>query len=77
MENTKKARPWDIFNKNLEKVSDQIQKERMEICRGCDHFIKMTNQCTECGCIMTLKTKLPHAECPINKWKAERVSFKD
>lgn len=22
-----------------------------------------------CGCIMKLKTKLPNAKCPINKWK--------
>jgi hypothetical protein len=64
----KKARPWDIFNKNIEKVSSKIQEERMSICLGCPELIKATKQCKKCGCIMELKTKLPHAECPLQKW---------
>lgn len=64
----RKARPWDIFNKNIEKVSVEIQKERMEICKECPMFIKLTSQCKECGCFMEAKTKLPDAFCPLEKW---------
>jgi carbamoylphosphate synthase large subunit len=62
------TRPWDILNPNIEKVSDEIQKSRFDICQGCDRFIKLTSQCKECGCVMSLKTQLPAANCPLNKW---------
>lgn len=76
------ARPWDLFNKNIEKVSAEIQKGRMEICRECPKFLKITTQCIECGCIMEAKTKLPHAYCPLGKWDVVKfdensVSYKE
>jgi hypothetical protein len=61
------ARPWDLFNKNIEKVSEEIKEERMAICRECP-FLKFTGQCSKCGCFMDSKTKLPNASCPIGKW---------
>jgi hypothetical protein len=71
------ARPWDIFNKNIEKVGAEIAEGRLEICRSCEHFIKLTQQCSQCGCIMPAKAKLPHAFCPIKKWDAVYVDFKE
>jgi hypothetical protein len=71
------ARPWDIFNKNIEKVGEEIANSRLDICRSCDHFIKITQQCTQCGCIMPAKAKLPHASCPIEKWQSVEVGFKE
>lgn len=62
------ARPWDLFNKNIGRVESDIAKTRLDICNGCERFIKATTQCKECGCIMKLKTKLPNASCPLNKW---------
>jgi len=67
----KPARPWDMLNPNTEYVSDEIQLKRMSICKKCPFYIKLTHQCTKCGCIMNLKTKLSHAECPIGKWGIE------
>lgn len=64
----KKARPWDLFNKNIEKVSAEIALERFEICKACPELIQLTGTCKKCGCFMESKTKLPHAECPLNKW---------
>lgn len=64
------ARPWDLFNKNIGRVEQEIAKERLDICNGCERFIKATTQCKECGCIMKLKTKLPNASCPLNKWES-------
>ena len=62
------VRPWDIFNKNIEKVTDRVQKERMSICLQCPRLIKATRQCKECGCFMDAKTRLFEAECPLSKW---------
>jgi hypothetical protein len=73
----KKARPWDLFNKNIEKVNDSISSARMELCLSCEHLIKGINQCKKCGCLMNAKTKLPHAECPVGKWSQERISYKE
>ena len=68
MDQERPARPWDLFNKKIGRVTDIVAKERMEICRGCPHLIKVTHQCKECGCFMDAKTKLPNASCPIGKW---------
>jgi hypothetical protein len=71
----RKARPWDLFNKNLGRVETTIAEERYEICAICPKLIKLTGQCKECGCFMQQKVKLPHAFCPINKWDAVSISY--
>lgn len=67
------ARPWDLYNKNIGRVEQELADRRMEICLGCPQLIKLTHQCKECGCIMNLKTKLPNAECPLGKWGQEQI----
>jgi hypothetical protein len=64
------VRPWDMINPKIEKVSADVSKERINICLGCDRLFKPTNQCKECGCVMTWKTQLPHASCPLGKWSS-------
>lgn len=71
------ARPWDLFNKNLGRVETEIAEQRLSICRQCEHFISATTQCTQCGCFMNGKTKLPNAFCPIHKWGQVRVTYKE
>lgn len=78
----KKARPWDIFNKNIEKVPSEVKQKRLEICKSCPELIKLTTQCKKCGCFMDAKTTLPHASCPLGKWdiykiNENEVSYKD
>jgi hypothetical protein len=69
------ARPWDLFNSKIGRVSAEVAAERLSICKACPELIKATKQCKKCGCIMNLKVKLPHAFCPIDKWDAiEEVS---
>jgi hypothetical protein len=65
------ARPWDLLNPKIKNVSPEVAKKRLDICYGCDRLIKSTHQCKECGCIMNLKVKLPHASCPLGKWESE------
>jgi hypothetical protein len=72
----KKARPWDLFNKNIGRVETVIAQKRFEICKSCPELIKLTSQCKKCGCFMEAKTKLPNAECPIGKWDKVSVSYK-
>lgn len=50
------------------KVSPEIQKERYDICLGCDKLYKPTSSCRVCGCFMQLKTWMPEQRCPLNKW---------
>lgn len=74
------ARPWDLFNKNIGRVTEEISAKRMELCRNCEFFVSLTQQCTKCGCFMPAKTKLPNAECPVHKWAQEdlgNVGFKE
>lgn len=66
----KEARPWDLLNPSIGRVSEEIKEMRMEACRNCEFFVKLTQQCTKCGCIMPAKTGLPHASCPVGKWDA-------
>jgi len=50
------------------KVSEEVAKERMDICEGCEHLVATTKQCRKCGCFMKLKVTLKRAHCPIDKW---------
>jgi len=50
------------------KVTSDVQSERMEICRGCEHLSKHLNRCNQCGCFMDLKTWMPDQHCPLYKW---------
>lgn len=76
-ESSRSARPWDLFNKNLGRVETEIFEQRFEICKACPKLIQITGQCKECGCFMKAKAKLPNAVCPLGKWGAEKVSYKE
>jgi len=67
------VKPWDMLNKD-NYVSEEISDVRMSICMDCPSLIKLTKTCKECGCFMTMKTKLIKAECPLGKWGAEETS---
>jgi predicted Zn-ribbon and HTH transcriptional regulator len=60
--------PLDLFNLNIEKVSDEIKESRMSICLSCPELLQTTKQCKKCGCFMQLKTQLKPSKCPIGKW---------
>jgi hypothetical protein len=64
------ARPWDLFNKKIGKVEDELASERLAICKDCPRIRKSSMVCKECGCFMPAKVKLPNAFCPIGKWQS-------
>jgi hypothetical protein len=81
-EEKRQVRPWDLFNKNMNRAPSEVREERLSICRSCPFFIKHTEQCKKCLCIMPQKTKLADAFCPEHKWgqyviQEKDVSFKE
>lgn len=60
--------PLDMLNPNTKHASDDLAKERFDICLGCPELISITKQCKRCGCFMAAKTKLESAKCPLGKW---------
>lgn len=68
MANERQVRPWDLFNKNMERAMPIIKEKRLAICKECPRFVKFTHQCKECGCLMDAKTMLADASCPLDKW---------
>jgi hypothetical protein len=60
--------PLDLLNPRTKHSTDEQASARFEICKACPELISLTSQCKQCGCIMSLKTKLEAAKCPIGKW---------
>jgi hypothetical protein len=60
--------PLDMLNPNSKPASAELAEQRMDMCRACPELIKVTKQCKKCGCVMTAKTRLEAAKCPIGKW---------
>lgn len=50
----------------------QMREERLEICSGCEYNERRigTNWCSECGCIIPVKTAAPWMSCPMKKWNS-------
>lgn len=53
------------FN-NVFKLNNKLSEARLKICNRCRKKNKYT--CSLCGCILTSKTRLKSAECPLGKW---------
>ena len=60
------------------RLSDRIFKERMNVCKSCEHLVESfddVGHCGACGCGMnsraslTVKGRMPSAECIKGKWK--------
>jgi len=51
-------------------VSDQVAAHRISICNQCPEKVEIlgVDKCNVCNCIIKLKTKLTHTNCPIDKW---------
>jgi hypothetical protein len=67
-QNLGETRPWDLINPNTNWVPEDVATNRLDICKSCPELIKITSQCKKCGCIMSMKTKIEAAKCPIGKW---------
>ena len=53
------------FYENFKDISDQI-KSKAEICNSCSK--RNVGICTECGCFIEAKIRMPMSKCPLKKW---------
>lgn len=58
----------EYLTDRVKPVTEKERAVRYDTCLSCENFIKLTNQCTKCGCLMSAKTYLAFAECPVGKW---------
>ena len=49
-------------------ASDELKKERMDICKKCEYYSMRQERCKKCGCWLVHKVKFKVSECPIYKW---------
>ena len=56
-------------------VSDKVYKERISICRSCDKFKEIENECKECGCYIPAKARIILDSCPIDKWGMDQSDW--
>jgi len=49
-------------------VSPEEKQARLDICYGCDRFVKETVRCSACGCHLNTKTEWKTSSCPIGRW---------
>jgi hypothetical protein len=72
---------WDLINYMRRNqttvlfVSDEIYKERMNICKGCEKYNEFENMCKECGCYVPAKAKIIMDSCPLDKWKEDPTNW--
>lgn len=50
-------------------VSEEVQRERLTICRKCPKYDDLRHMCKECGCPLGNKVKFALDSCPLKKWK--------
>ena len=50
-------------------LAEQIDiSKRIDICMGCEFFVKNGERCNKCGCYMNIKARLQASKCPVGKW---------
>jgi hypothetical protein len=64
----KEVRPWHLLNPNNYDSNEDKVAARMAICETCEFLKRPGKICGKCKCMMTFKTKLESAHCPIHKW---------
>ena len=58
----------------LQTVSDDIERQRRDICNACEHKevrFEIVDTCAQCGCALAMKLKFAAQKCPIDKWGQE------
>lgn len=50
-------------------VSEEVQRERLSICKKCPKYDDLQHRCKECGCNLGGKVKFALDSCPLGKWK--------
>lgn len=49
-------------------TTDKVYNERLDICKSCIYYFKLTGQCKRCLCFMKIKARLSTQNCPQKYW---------
>ena len=49
-------------------VSAEVQAQRLEICKSCEHYDAEQTRCKHCGCYLPAKVSFALDSCPVQKW---------
>lgn len=55
----------------MNKVYDY--KERISICRSCEHLNPIFVQCKKCGCFLKFKARMKGEDCPDGRWTEKNL----
>lgn len=56
----------NIIQGEFDMASAEIRQQRLDICNSCDK--KMEDTCSECSCLLSVRTSYQEITCPIGKW---------
>ena len=56
----------NIITGEDEMASVELKNQRLAICDTCEH--KRNDGCTECSCLLVVRTAYEESFCPIGKW---------
>jgi hypothetical protein len=56
----------------FKKTSQDVLKNRIELCLICDFVSENQKTCLKCGCPVEKKASWASESCPIGKWLAEK-----
>jgi tetratricopeptide (TPR) repeat protein len=51
-------------------VPHQTFEHRLRCCGQCEYYTGL--RCRVCGCFTNLKARLPHEDCPLDRWKSDK-----
>ena len=54
--------------KNPKLATRELRAKRLEVCETCPQYLRDTDQCGQCQCIMSLKASFEAMKCPLDKW---------
>jgi hypothetical protein len=57
-----------IVNRQPVLRSKEDQEKCLAICKGCEFYRASDGRCSQCGCVLSLKTRLVTDRCPLGKW---------
>lgn len=52
---------------SAKQLPQKESQRRMAICNQCPELLAL-DRCRRCGCFMRIKTQIPGAQCPLQKW---------
>lgn len=61
----------NYINSGFKNVSKETKNKRLNICSSCEYYNSIFSQCSQCGCLLEIKTTWATEKCPLDKWDAE------